>query len=424
MIIGFIGMTHLGLNSAVAAAERGVNVVCFDPCEQKILALKQLETEINEPGLRELMHAHQGHIEYSNAINDLAQCDLVYIALDVETDDLGSSNLAPLKALISLADEALPSHILLVVLSQIPPGFSRALQLPSQRPYLYQVETLIFGDAINRALNPERIIVGAGDPEQALPEKYVRYLERYECPILPMRFESAELCKISINCCLVASVSIANTLAELCEQTGADWSEIVPALKSDRRIGQYAYLSPGLGIAGGNLERDLHTVIAFSQAKNTDAGVVHAYLHNSAYRKSWPLRKLQSIVETLSGLRVAVWGLSYKVDTHSLKNSPSIHFIESAAKASDYQIRLSCFDPVVTAEQVIALPGDRASSPLEACEGADVLVVLTPWPIFSQVDIAQIKQKMAGNLVLDPYKALSQSECEAAGLRYFTLGKP
>src|SRR5207245_1505995 len=79
-------------------------------------------------------------------------------------------------------------------------------------------------------------------------------------PILPMRYESAELAKISINMFLVASISTTNTLAELCERIGADWSEIVPALKLDKRIGQHAYLAPGLGIAGGNLERDLTTV--------------------------------------------------------------------------------------------------------------------------------------------------------------------
>src|SRR5437660_5333555 len=87
-----------------------------------------------------------------------------------------------------------------------------------------------------------------------------------------MRYESAELAKIAINCCLVSSISVANTLAELCECLGAAWSEIAPALKLDRRIGQHAYLAPGLGIAGGNLERDLATVckLAFQVASGED----------------------------------------------------------------------------------------------------------------------------------------------------------
>jgi hypothetical protein len=106
-------------------------------------------------------------------------------------------------------------------------------------------------------------------------------------------YESAELAKISINFCLVASISVANTLAEICEQVGANWSDIAPALKLDKRIGQGAYLSPGLGIAGGNLERDLHTILQIGAAKKTDVGVIKACLANSAHRKDWAWHVLQ-----------------------------------------------------------------------------------------------------------------------------------
>jgi UDPglucose 6-dehydrogenase len=82
-------------------------------------------------------------------------------------------------------------------------------------------------------------MVGCPDPAQPLPPALRAYLEAFGCPILPMRLESAELAKVSINCCLVASITVANTLAELCEEIGADWSEIAPALKLDRRIGPY-----------------------------------------------------------------------------------------------------------------------------------------------------------------------------------------
>lgn len=422
MNVGFVGMSHLGLNSSVAAAHRGANVVCFDQNASKIAALRLNHIDIKEPNLNELIVKHQERISFTNEMEDLSVCEIVYVALDVETDDAGNSNLEPLKELIHLADKCLPENVLLVVLSQIPPGFSRSLKLNSGREYIYQVETLIFGEAINRAVNPERFIVGTANPDQALPESYTRYLALYDCPILPMRFESAELCKISINCCLVASVSIANTLAEICEKVGADWSEIVPALKSDRRIGQYSYLSPGLGIAGGNLERDLNTVQKLAASHDTDSSVISAYQHNSLHRKSWPLRTLKDKMVDLKHLTVAVWGLTYKVDTHSLKNSPSIHFIESITKESEYQVKLSCFDPVVAKDQVSSLPGQITESPLEACANADVLIVMTPWTEFTQVLPVQIAEAMSGNLVLDPYRALNQKECESAGLNYLTLG--
>src|SRR5919109_5597208 len=141
-----------------------------------------------------------------------------------------------------------------------------------------------------RRATPVRSIVGCADPAAPLDARFRAVLDAFGCPILPMRYESAELAKISINCCLVASVSVANTLAELCERIGADWREIAPALKLDRRIGAYAYLAPGLGIAGGNLERDLATVSRLSEGQGTEAGMITAWLRNSRYRRGWALR--------------------------------------------------------------------------------------------------------------------------------------
>ena len=138
-------------------------------------------------------------------------------------------------------------------------GLAASAKAPSVT-WFYQVETLIFGAAVKRAMEPERFIVGALDPSAALPESYASFLKAFGCPVLVMRLESAELAKIAINFFLVSTVCTTNTLAELCESIGADWGEIAPALRLDRRIGPHAYLKPGLGIAGGNLERDLVTV--------------------------------------------------------------------------------------------------------------------------------------------------------------------
>src|SRR4029078_8790702 len=131
---------------------------------------------------------------------------------------------------------------------------------------------LVFGRAVERALYPERFIVGCPDPSAPLPDAFSAFLKLFGCPMLTMRLESAELTKIAINCFLVASVSTANTLAELCEGIGADWSEMVPGLLLDKRIGQHAYLTAGLGIAGGNLERDLATVIRYADKVGSEYG--------------------------------------------------------------------------------------------------------------------------------------------------------
>lgn len=416
-IIGYAGMTHLGLNSAVAAADKGFELVCYDPDPLLVAALDRGELPVTEPDLPELLQKNTHRIRFTADVNALTTCDLVYVAPDVPTDDNGRSDLERIDALIRQVDALLRPETVMVILSQVPPGFTRARLRPGRRLH-YQVETLIFGRAMERARFPERFIVGCADPGQPLPPVLANFLGSFGCPILPMRYESAELAKISINMCLVASVSTANTLAELCEKVGADWSEIVPALKLDKRIGQYAYLAPGLGIAGGNLERDLATVCNFADRFGTDAGVVRACIANSRYRRDWALRTLyREILSKVEDPVIAVLGLAYKQDTHSTKNSPSIALLKHLKP-----FRVRVFDPVVSAA---AAPNPRchgAISELEACDGADALVVMTPWSQFGKLDPIDIAKRLRGKMVLDPYAVLGAAACQSAGLSYRTLG--
>ena len=409
-VIGFAGMTHLGVNSAAAAMQRGFEVVGFDSNGTVIEALKQGRAPVTEPGLEEILRNKKDFSTFTAVASDLRRCAVVCISTDVATDDQGRSDLAPVRALIDSVIPALSPAAVLVVLCQVPPGFTRTIKLPQDRLF-YQVETLVFGIAVERAINPERFIVGCADPARPLPAAYREYLSAFGCPILPMRYESAELAKIAINCCLVASVSVANTLAELCERIDADWSEIVPALKLDKRIGAHAYLSPGLGIAGGNLERDLATVIRLAGERGTDAGVVKAWVANSRHRRDWAARKIREVL--LDGnpkAIVAVWGLAYKENTNSVKNSPSLATI---AQLPGTALRLH--DPVV--------PGSTAKDPLEVARGADALMVLTPWPEYRSIEPARIAAAMRGRIVLDPYKVLDAKAAAGAGLRIHTLGR-
>jgi UDPglucose 6-dehydrogenase len=234
-----------------------------------------------------------------------------------------------------------------------------------------------------------------------------------------MRFESAELCKIAINCCLVSSISVANTLAELCEGIGANWSEIVPALKLDRRIGAYAYLTPGLGIAGGNLERDLATVVRLADGIGSDAGVVKAWIANSRHRKRWAVDTINTaVLEGNPDATVAVWGLAYKENTASVKNSPSLATIAALPDA-----KLVLHDPVVDASVVAHKKATAAADALAALDGADALMILTPWPQYRAIAPAAIAAAMRGRAVLDPYAVLDAGAARAAGLRLYTLGR-
>jgi UDPglucose 6-dehydrogenase len=397
--IGFAGMTHLGLNSAVAAAERGFNVVGFDVASRHIESLERRELPMVEPDLPELLGKNQARLTFTDRIGDLAACDVVYVSPDVPTDDQGRSELSGVRALIGMVDAALRPETVLVVLSQVPPGFTRSLSRPSDRRF-YQVETLIFGRAIERALHPERFIVGCADPAAALPAPLANFLSAFGCPILPMRYESAELAKVSINMFLIASISTTNALAELCETIGADWS------------------APGLGIAGGNLERDLTTVCELANARGSDAGVVRAYIANSRHRRDWVLTQIhERVLARKSDPVVAVLGLAYKQDTSSTKNSPSLALL---AALKPFAVRV--FDPGVPPRPEFHPRLFGAASALEACAGADVLTIMTPWDEFRRLAPRQIAERLRGRMVIDPYAVLDAGDCRAAGLDYITLG--
>ena len=415
-VIGFAGLTHLGLNSAVASAARGFQVIGYHDDSALVDQLNSGSPHILEPGLPELLAEHKQRITFSADSKCLTNCDIIYIAVDVPTDDRGASDLAPIHDMLMTATSVMRSDALLVILCQVPPGFTRQVEWPSDQLY-YQVETLIFGRAVERAMYPERFIIGSANPVNSIHSKLSIYLNAFDCPILPMRYESAELAKISINMFLVATVSTSNTLAEICENIGADWSEIIPALRLDKRIGQYAYLNPGLGISGGNLERDLATVLRYSEKYKTDGGVVSSWVSNSKYRKDWVWNIFKNLgLDKELTARICVLGLTYKENTHSVKNSPSLLLLSHLASHN-----VTAYDPAAAPEATPAHV-NRVDTALEAIEGAEILVIMTPWPEFKEVTTEILAQKMKGGIIIDPYRMLNYKQLQAGGLSYFSLG--
>lgn len=414
-MIGFVGLSHLGIVYSLASAARGFEVVAYDPDPERGQKLSQGAFPIEEPGLRELWAEHRARLRYTADAASLAQCDPVFVSLDVPIDDDNQSDLGALRQLIDVVRPHLGAAASMVLLSQVRPGYTRGLAAPG---VFYQVETLVFGAAVERALHPERYMVGCARPELPLPAAYRAWLDAFGCPVLAMQYESAELAKVAINLFLVSSVSTTNTLAELCEATGADWSEIVPALRLDRRIGPHAYLGPGLGIAGGNLERDLMTVQGLAAEHGTDARVVTAWQQNSAYRKDWPLRVIhREVVPRCPAPRIAVLGIAYKPDTHSTRNSASLALLRGSAAWP-----VKAYDPLARLDATSFSHVTVCASALDAVKEADVVALMTPWKELVELDPRRLREHMRGNFVLDPYGAWKESVGRLAGIRYFRLG--
>jgi UDPglucose 6-dehydrogenase len=423
--VGFSGMSHLGLVSAAALASRGVPVVAFDPSAALIDDIAAGRLPVVEPGLPELLAGEQ-RPRFTADVAALGSCDVVYFALDVATDDEGTSDLAGLNGMIDAVWPHLGAGATAVILSQVPPGFTRGLAHSRMggavRPAAlhYQVETLIFGRAVERALQPERYIVGCADPDQPLPAAYAQVLDLFGCPVLRMRYESAELAKISINFFLVSSISTTNMLAEVCERVGADWSEIAPALRLDARIGTKAYLDPGLGFGGGNLGRDLATVKRMSAERGTDSRIIDAWRANSTYRRDWALRVLRSdVLERKPDASLAVWGLAYKQHTASTKNSPSVALLEAMDDRP-----VAAYDPAAQVPDTLRGRVRTAADPISACADADVLLVMTPWPDFRDVALDRVAAAMRGRTLIDPNSVVDAGRAAKLGFTHYRLGLP
>ena len=398
--IGFVGMTHLGLNMAVGTAMKGFNVICYDKDLELIRNLKKNKLHINEPNLEKNIKKFNKNILFTSDLTQLNESEIIYISLDIETDNKGNSCLESLRSLIKSVDAEVDENIIMVLLSQVHPSFSTELNI--KREFYYQVETLIFGRALERVVEPERIIVGSRNKK--ISEVYREFLKKFTKNIILMSLESAELAKISINCFLISNVTTTNTLSEICEQIGASWEDIAYSLKLDKRIGKYAYLKPGLGLSGGNLERDLTTIINISKKFGTYTTLFNSWLENSYYRKNWVFNILYDLVlSKIKNPTISIWGLTYKENTNSIKNSPAVDLL---FKIKHHNIKI--FDPVIKKIEVNSLKISSHVNLSESLFKSDVLCVMTNWDIFKTKEAIEAISKMKKIIIIDPLCVLGK----------------
>lgn len=420
--VGVIGLSHLGLVASACLASMGFDVTAVgDSALAADLAAGKLP--VHEPGLEALLARRPP--AFSGDYAALKGAEVVIVALDTATDSENRADLSALERHIDLALPWLPADGVVALMSQVPVGYTRALaeRLRAMRPdfrsrVYYWVETLVIGDAVARYLEPERVIVGGPDvqvgPEPALDA----LVARFDCPIFRMNYESAELCKAAINFYLAASVTYANTLADLCEVTGASMAAIAPALRSDRRIGPHAYIRPGLGLAGGNLERDLMHLRDLAARHGVDAALPALILEHSAARYDWLRRAVERhVVRSGERPRVALWGLAYKKNSRSTRNAVSLKLLRDLAGRA----LVIAYDPQVTLETTADL--QMAGSALRALDGADALVIVTDWDEFGAADPSAIRERLRSPVVVDAAGVLDGERSRRAGLTRIAVGE-
>ena len=242
----------------------------------------------------------------------------------MKTNTKNVSNIKYINKEILNLDKNLKKKIPIIILSQVYPGFTRSLNL--KRPVYYQVETLIFGEALQRALKPERIILGKRNKDEKVNKNILAIFEKFTSNIIQMNYESAELTKISINLMLISSIMTSNFISLYCEKISANWHDIKYALQLDKRIGKFSYLNPSPGLSGGNLERDL----ANSKRLFNYKKILNGWIDLDKKMKLWSLNIIKNNLSF--NKKILISGLSYKKNTSSIKNSLSLMIIKKLKK--------------------------------------------------------------------------------------------
>lgn len=396
MLIGFCGLSHLGLVTMTSFAEKGFETIGFDFSNKLISKLKKGIIEINEENLSEIFKKNESRISLTEDISELSKCDVIYISEDVSTNEMGESDLARNTVMIESVLKIIKESQILVILNQVPPGFTRSFQTKHRKTY-YQVETLIFGKAMKRALYPERIIIGKENDAEIL-SPFDSVLRAFNCPIIEMSFESAEFSKIAINTYLTATVSLTNALAESAMELNVDWWKVKEALILDKRIGEFAYLNPGLGISGGNLERDLQTIIDISNKSSLINDLVNVFINVSNKQKHWLENRINEYIFG-TNFSIGLLGITYKPGTNSIKNSVGFRVLE---KFNDSVVCL--YDPTIKVNSDQFFSKEVAS--IQKCvDSCDILVVATAWDEFKNIEKYVNNSKI--QIIIDPFDVIN-----------------
>ena len=434
MRVAMIGAGYVGLVSGACLSEFGDNVVCVDSDAARIAALREGRMPIFEPGLGALVasNVQAGRLSFStNLAPAVAEAEAVFIA--VGTPSRRGDGYADLSYVHAAAEEiaaALDGYTVVVTKSTVPVGTGREVQriLRATRPdadvdVASNPEFLREGSAINDFMRPDRVIVGT-DSERAgeVMRALYRPLFLNETPVLFTTLETAELIKYAANAFLATKVAFINEMADLCERNGADVQVLARALGLDGRIGS-KFLHPGPGFGGSCFPKDIVALVSIARASEAPSRIIEAVVEaNDARKKAMVGKIIEACDGSVAGKTVAVLGLTFKPNTDDMREAPSLEIIPPLQGAGAV---VRAFDPEGMQEAGRLLSGVTwCSNAYEAMEGADALTILTEWNEFRALDLRRVKTLMKRPLIVDLRNIYEPREMAAAGIDYFSLGRP
>jgi UDPglucose 6-dehydrogenase len=433
MRIAVIGTGYVGLVSGVCFSDFGHEVVCVDKDAAKIAKLNRGETPVYEPGLEVLVEHNiaAGRLIFST---DLAAgmkgAEVVLIAVGTPTRrGDGHADLSYVYAAAEEIATQIDDYVVVVTKSTVPVGTNREVgrRIRTARPdadfdVASNPEFLREGAAIEDFMHPDRIVVGVeSDRARAAIADLYRPLFLRETPIVHTGLESAEMIKYAANAFLATKITFINEIADLCEKVGADVQSVAKGIGLDGRIGG-KFLHPGPGYGGSCFPKDTIALVQTARSHDSPMRIVSTVVEANELRKHGMVKKIIAAAGgSVAGKRIAVLGVTFKPNTDDMRDAPSLVIVPALRDAGaeivlcDPQGRKEGEGPLGKAEWI--------SSPYDAAEGADILVLITEWNEFRALGLDRIRARMKGDLMVDLRNVYLPAEARAAGLTYVSIGR-
>ncbi len=419
-----VGAGYVGLTAAACFADLGHRVRCLEANPSRLELLGRGVIPIVEPGLDELVarSVAEGRLSFTGDVGEaMTDASIVFLCVGTpprpdRTPDLGQLERAA-RDVVTSTDR----DLILVTKSTVPPGTGEALELlceehaaPGQRiSVVSNPEFLRESRAVEDFFHPDRIVVGAEDPEAG--RRVAALYEAGPAVVLSDR-RGAELVKYASNAFLAIKISFANEIAGLCERLGTDATPVLRGVGLDGRIGTQ-FLSQGPGYGGSCLPKDLSGLLAVGAAVGYEAPLAAAAEATNARARRSVVDRLETALGGLRGTRVGVLGLAFKPGTDDTRDSPAVDLVRLLVERG---ASVRAHDPLAA---TVALPAARVDDVLEAARGADALVVATGWHTYAALDPELIGGVMGRRVVFDAVSALPSAAWRDAGFTVYGVGR-
>ena len=420
--IAVFGAGYVGLVTGACFAELGHRVTVRDVIPEKIDALRRGEVPIYEPGLEELLERNRERLSFTTDVDEAIDgAEFVYVAVGTPPTYSGDADLSAVWTVVDELPEV-DRRIVVAMKSTVPVGTGEKVRhrLDARRlgdvGYVSNPEFTAEGTAVKDFMQPDRIVIGAFDAADA--DAVAALHDGIDAPIVRSDVASAEMIKLAANAALMTRISFINEIANVCEATGADVVTVAEGIGLDRRIGP-AFLRAGIGFGGSCFPKDSLALKQLAANSGYNFQLLNAVIEVNELQKRRVIGKLERLLGSLRGKKVALLGLAFKPGTDDMREAPSLVL---AGRLLAEGAHVSAWDPV--AEGAVHLDGvEIADSALAALEGADAAVLVTEWPELREVDWEEARRRMRGAVLVDGRNMLDPDALRRLGFAYEGIGR-